>query len=116
MANIVEIWTAGLFGKRSSNFSFIFVRVVKEETESAMHHREDQNDETEMGGTGRKSEEEGILRRVRNEKIPGRRARGRPKLRWSNVVELDMEERGRTYTDAQDRSEWRRRIQTADPR
>ena len=45
-----------------------------------------------------RSEEEGILKRARNEKIPGRRARGRPKLRWSDVVERDMEKRGLTYT------------------
>ena len=32
-----------------------------------------------------RSEEEGILKRARNEKIPGGRARGRPKLRWGGT-------------------------------
>ena len=40
-------------------------------------------------GHKERSEEEGILKRARNEKIPGRRARGRPKLRWSDVVERE---------------------------
>ena len=70
-------------------------------------------------GHAERAKEEGIPRRARNEKIPEGRAKRRMKLRWSDVVERDMEKRRLTYdsyTDAQDRSEWRRRIQTADPR
>ena len=42
-------------------------------------------------------------------KIEGRRKRGRPVKRWTDVVEEDMKNKGVVQPDAGDRKGWRRR-------
>ena len=42
--------------------------------------------------------------------IPGRRARGRPKMRWKDSVKKTMEEVALTEEDTQDRRKWKERL------
>ena len=46
----------------------------------------------------------------------GKRSRGRPKLRWEDVINKDMKEIKTTKEKALDRKYWRRRIHVADPK
>jgi len=47
--------------------------------------------------------------------MSGKRPRGRPRLRWREVVAKDMNERGLCLTDANDRVLWRAGIRSPDP-
>ena len=53
--------------------------------------------------------ETNVVRKVREEKVPGSMKRGRPKLSWDEVVKKDMKMRSLSINDAQDRNKWRRR-------
>ena len=68
-----------------------------------------------FGHVVRREEEEDIRRTMAME-IKGKQRRGRPKKRWIDCVEKDMEEVKITMEDATDCAVWRRRTQTADPR
>ena len=46
----------------------------------------------------------------------GKRSRGRPKLRWEDVINKDMKEIKTTKEKALDRKNWRKRIHVADPK
>jgi len=52
-------------------------------------------------------DETNLVRRVREERVPGHMKRGRPKKSWDEVVKEDMN-RGLCINDAQDRDKWRR--------
>ena len=56
-----------------------------------------------------------LLKRVRNLEVPGRRARGRPKLTLARKVRSDMTCLGLQDDDALDRSAWKHRCRAADP-
>lgn len=57
-----------------------------------------------------------LIRKVREERVPGSMKRGRPKISWEEVVKKDMKIRGLSINDAQDRNKWRRRCrQVVDP-
>ena len=60
-------------------------------------------------------EPDAVARRGHEMKVDGKRARGRRKLRWNDVVASDMEERGLLKRDAPDRLKWRKKSHTADP-
>ena len=47
--------------------------------------------------------------------VAGKRPRGRPKKRWCDVIQQDMEAAGVTVETAQDRDAWRRLTRMADP-
>ena len=47
--------------------------------------------------------------------VDGRRARGRPVLRWMDNIRQDIRVHGLRNEDAQDRTLWRRMMQTPDP-
>ena len=55
------------------------------------------------------------VKRVWEMEVNGRRARGRPTLRWMDNIRKDMQIRGVREEEAQDRDRWRRKIQTPDP-
>jgi len=46
----------------------------------------------------------------------GKRKRGRPKRRWEDCVKEDMKELGLREEEAKDRTSWRKKITTGDPR
>ena len=48
-------------------------------------------------------------------RVPGKRPRGRPRGRWMDGVQRDMQTLRITPEDAQDRTFWKSRIQAADP-
>ena len=66
-------------------------------------------------GHVRRMEENNWVRRVMEMEVDGRRARGRPVLRWMDNIRQDMRLHGLRDEDAQDRTLWRRMIQTPDP-
>jgi len=45
-----------------------------------------------------------LVRRVREEKVPGHMKRGRPKKSWDELVKEDMKKRGLCINHAQDKS------------
>ena len=49
-----------------------------------------------------------LIRKIRDERVPGNMKRGRPKKTWDEVVKEDMMKRGLSINDAQDRNKWRR--------
>ena len=59
-----------------------------------------------LGHIWRKDDEEWVKKCVKWE-ADGGRERGRPKLRWREVVERDMKDRGMVVEDAFDRPKWR---------
>ena len=59
--------------------------------------------------------EDNWVRRIMEMEVEGRRARGRPMMRWRDNIRKDMRMRGVSEDDAQDRKLWRRMIQTPDP-
>ena len=56
-----------------------------------------------------------IGRRMLNMKLPGKRKRGRPKRRFTDVIKEDMLVIGVTERDVEDRQKWRRMIRCGDP-
>jgi len=46
--------------------------------------------------------------------VQGNRPRGRPKKRWMDCVNCDMEALGQSKDDALNRELWRRKVQTPD--
>ncbi|KAL0810991.1 hypothetical protein ABMA28_010282 [Loxostege sticticalis] len=56
-----------------------------------------------------------IGNRTLNLNIPGRRKRGRPKLRWLSVVKNDMAGCELEEEGVQDIAKWKRKIRKADP-
>ena len=59
-----------------------------------------------LGHIWRKDDEEWVKKCVKWE-ANGGRGRGRPRLRWREVVERDMKDRGMVVEDAFDRQKWR---------
>ena len=47
--------------------------------------------------------------------VNGRQGRGRPQMRWKDNVKRDMQELNLTVEDAEEREQWRRRIQVTNP-
>ena len=56
-----------------------------------------------------------IGRRMLRMQLPGKRKRGRPKMRFTDAVKEDMAEVEVTEEDTEDRSEWRWKICCGDP-
>ena len=48
-------------------------------------------------------------------KVDGKSRRGRPEKNWMQCIAEDMKTRGVTIEDAQDRKNWRKMTQIADP-
>ena len=59
--------------------------------------------------------EENEVRAVGDMRVPGKRPRGRPRVRWMDGVRRDMRTLRITLEDAQDRTLWKSRIQVTDP-
>ncbi|VDL71988.1 unnamed protein product [Nippostrongylus brasiliensis] len=55
------------------------------------------------------------VRKALEFEVPGKRPRGAPKKKWSDVIKNDLKEVGATLQDAQDRCKWRLLTRTADP-
>ena len=60
-------------------------------------------------------EDEYVGKRVMAMEVPGKRRRGRPKLRWLDSIGNNLSERELSREDAQDRARWRRLIRHIDP-
>ena len=58
-------------------------------------------------GHVQRREDNYIGKRVLGMEIPGRRRRGRPKMKWMDRVESDMKELELDVEDAMDRTRWR---------
>ena len=58
-----------------------------------------------------------LLRKVLRADIPGKRKRGRPKTRWKDVCQRDLQSTGLRAGEETDRAMWRRKIicHTGDP-
>ena len=63
-------------------------------------------------------EEDHVVRRVMTKAIPGKRKRGRPKTRWTDVCKRDMQTVGLREGDEGDRAYWKETINnhSGDPR
>ena len=59
--------------------------------------------------------EENEVKAVGDMRVPGKRPRGRPRVRWMDGVRRDMRTLRITLEDAQDRTLWKSRIQVTDP-
>jgi len=53
-------------------------------------------------------DETNLVKRVREERVPGHMKRKRLKKSWGEVVKEDMKKRGLYVNDAQDKNKWRR--------
>ncbi len=60
-------------------------------------------------------EDDSILKIVTKMEVEGKRARGRPKLRWKDTIEKDLKETGTGKALVIDRNTWKRCIHVADP-
>ena len=56
-----------------------------------------------------------VGRRVMEMEVPGRRRRGRPKLRWRECIDGDLREKSLNPNDVHNRAEWRRLSKNSDP-
>ena len=61
-----------------------------------------------------RSNEECAIKKVWKEPVRGKRSRGRQKLRWRDVIAMDMNKKAVTEKDTGDKKEWRK-IQATDP-
>ena len=61
-----------------------------------------------------RKDDEYIGRRMLRMELPGKRKRGRPKIRFLDVVKEDMAEVEVTDEDTEDRSNWRWKIRSGD--
>ncbi len=59
--------------------------------------------------------EEYVGKRVMVMVVPGKKRRGRSKMRWLDNIKNDLSERELSGEDAQDRAKWRRIIRHIDP-
>ncbi|MCJ8734931.1 hypothetical protein PDJAM_G00241020 [Pangasius djambal] len=66
-------------------------------------------------GHVQRRESEYIGRRMLDMELPGRRRRGRPKRRYMDVINEDVELVGASVEDAEDRERWRVMIRCGDP-
>ncbi|XP_066974261.1 uncharacterized protein [Macrobrachium rosenbergii] len=55
-----------------------------------------------------------VGRRVMQMEVPGGRARGRPKRRWTDVVREDLRDEQLSENDAFDRARWRKAVRNID--
>ena len=64
-----------------------------------------------------KKEENNCTKRIMKAEVGlyGKRSRGRPRKRWSDMIRNDMKMLNLRDEDTLDRDEWRRRIRAADP-
>ena len=60
-------------------------------------------------------EDEYVGIRVMEIEVPGKRRRGRSKLRWLDGIRNDLSERGLSMEEAQDRARWMRLTRTIEP-
>uniref|UniRef100_A0A8D9A964 Endonuclease-reverse transcriptase n=1 Tax=Cacopsylla melanoneura TaxID=428564 RepID=A0A8D9A964_9HEMI len=60
-------------------------------------------------------DEDYVGKRVRRMEVAGRRARGRPKKKWEHCVTKDLEEKGLSENDVQNRGRWKLLSRNADP-
>ena len=60
-------------------------------------------------------DQEYVGRKMMEMELPGKRRRGRPKRRFSDVVKEDMEEVGAKETDVEDRKMWKMMIRCGHP-
>ena len=66
-------------------------------------------------GHVKRMDEDTWVKRVMEMEVEGRRARGRPTMRWMDNIREDMRMRGVREEEAKDRSRWRSKMQTPYP-
>jgi len=59
--------------------------------------------------------EDHLVRKALEMEVPGRRPRGRPKLRWLDKISADLTSLGLSREDTLDRQTWKSKIRSADP-
>ena len=62
-----------------------------------------------------RSSEEQVAREAIDQKVDGRRRRGRPKTRWKDRLEVDLLEKGLNEGGYENRSNWSRLRRNRDP-
>ena len=60
-------------------------------------------------------EESHITRLALSLNVPGKRPRGRPRLRWMDKIKSDLRELGLDENQTSNREEWKRLTRVADP-
>uniref|UniRef100_A0A8D9EQC2 Endonuclease-reverse transcriptase n=1 Tax=Cacopsylla melanoneura TaxID=428564 RepID=A0A8D9EQC2_9HEMI len=60
-------------------------------------------------------DEDYVGKRVRKMEVSGRRARGRPKKKWEHCVTKDLEGKGLSENDVQNRGKWKLLSRNTDP-
>ena len=112
--NVVEMrmlrWMTGI--TRRDRIRNEYVRGTTKVTEVS---RKVQEGRLRWFGHMMRREEEYVGRRVMNLEVPGRRRRGRPRMRWRDCVENDMREKGMNVDAVDNRVEWRRLSKNSDP-
>ena len=68
-----------------------------------------------FGHIERRQHDEHLLRKVSEMEVEGKRRRGRPKRRWRNCVNDDMESLGITIALALDRTAWKANLHKERP-
>ena len=62
-----------------------------------------------------RKEDDNCTKRIMKAEVYGKRSRGRPRKRWSDMIRNDMKMLNLKDEDILERDEWRRRIRVADP-
>ena len=89
--------------------------LVRGTTKVAEISRKVQEKRLQWFGHVMRRDEDYVGRRMMEMEVPGRRKRGRPKLRWRECIDGDMREKNLNLDDVHNRAEWRRLSKNSDP-
>ena len=98
-------WMAGVNLSERKSSEFIRGMLAIEDIARVM-----QRNRLRWVGHIERREESSWLRRIQAMEVDGCGVRGRPRMRWKDVVDKDLKDRGMKKDEAQDRAGWRSKI------